>query len=350
MTEPRQTPTKLGAGALRILEALGADHAPPHAPFSGADLSTQLEVSRTQIWKHVEQLRARGYQIEGAAGGGYQLKELPDRLYPELIRAGLHTRSLGQQIEHYQRTDSTNRVASEMARKGAAHGTIVVAEEQTAGRGRLGRVFYSPAHENLYLSVILRPNLMTEAAPLLVLSTAIAVAELIASEVDDGTSDGDEVSIKWPNDILLRGKKTSGILLEMHAEGARVDSLILGIGINLNVDPANFPEEFRSQATSVSRGTGRPVDRVAFTRRLLGRLEEVIDQHLDRGFEALRARFERRFHMQGKAVNIDELDGRRYSGTVLGIDNDGALRLEREDGSICRVLAGDVSLAGPKSA
>ncbi len=343
--EPRQTPTKLAAAALSILDALGAQKAPPRAPFSGAELSTQLEVSRTQIWKHVEQLRARGYQIEGAAGGGYQLKTLPDRLYPELIRAGLHTKSLGQHIEHYEHADSTNRIAAELARQGAAHGTIVVAEEQTAGRGRLGRSFYSPPHQNLYLSAILRPNLVTEAAPLFVLSTAIAVAELIASEVDDGTSDGDEVSIKWPNDILLRGKKTSGILLEMHAEGARVDSLVLGIGINLNADPESFPESFRSQATSLSHSTGRQIDRVDFTRRLLARLEEVFDQHLGQGFEALRPRFERRFHMQGKAVTIDEIGGQRYAGTVLGIDSDGALRLAREDGSICRVLAGDVTLA-----
>ncbi|MBW2712505.1 MAG: biotin--[acetyl-CoA-carboxylase] ligase, partial [Deltaproteobacteria bacterium] len=318
--EPRQTATKLGAGALRILEALGAGHVPPRALFSGAELSTELEVSRTQIWKHVEQLRARGYQIEGAAGGGYQLKELPDRLYPELIRAGLQTQTLGQHIEHFECADSTNRIASELARKGAAHGTVVVAEEQTSGRGRLGRSFYSPAHQNLYLSAVLRPNITAEAAPLLVLSTAIAVAELIASEVDDGTSDGDEVSIRWPNDVLLRGKQTSGILLEMHAEGARVDSLVLGIGINLNVDPQEFPEEFRSTATSLSASTGRPIDRIQFTQRLLIRLEEVLDQHLERGFEALRPRFERRFHMQGKAVNIDEVDGQRYSGTVLGID------------------------------
>ncbi len=326
----------------QILEALGFfGPEEDRAPRSGAEISEQLGVSRTQIWKHVEQLRARGYVIEGAPGGGYALSALPDRLYPELLRSRLATRAIGQRVEHCDRTDSTNRIASELARGGAPHGTAVIAEEQTAGRGRLGRSFFSPPYLNLYTSIVLRLPLTTESAPSIVLSCAIAVAEAVADEVGSGHT----VSVKWPNDVLLDGMKTSGILMEMHAEGARIQSIILGIGINLNVDRNIFPEEFRAGATSLSSSLGRPVARLPFTCRLFERLEEVLDIHAERGFDALRSRFDRLFHMTGHAVDVQEIGAARYAGTVLGIDADGALRLQCKDGRLCRVLAGDVTLS-----
>ncbi len=147
------------------------------------------------------------------------------------------------------------------------------------------------------------------------------------------------------NDVLLDGLKTSGILMEMHAEAARIDSLILGIGINLNVDRNTFPEEFRAGATSLGSALGRPVDRLPFTCRLFERLEEVLDIHTERGFDALRTRFDQLFHMTGHEVDVQEIGATRYAGTVLGIDADGALRLQRKDGRLCRVLAGDVTLS-----
>lgn len=312
---------------------------------SGEALSEALGVSRAQIWKHVEKLRARGYTIEGERGGGYQLSGRPDRLFPEEIHAGLTTKWLGREIHHEDTTDSTNRVAFELARAGAAHGTAVIAEGQTAGRGRLGRSFFSPPYLNLYNSIVLRPRLDTAAAPTLIPATGVAVAEAIAEEVGDASA----VAIKWPNDVQLGGLKTSGILMEMSAEATRIDFAILGIGINLNVDREIFPDEFKATATSLASHLGRPVDRVAFTQRLYARLEEVLDTHAREGFAALLPRYEARFAMQGQAIKIAEMDGSERFGVARAIRPDGALEVEAEDGSAFAVLAGDVTLVRPRS-
>jgi BirA family transcriptional regulator, biotin operon repressor / biotin---[acetyl-CoA-carboxylase] ligase len=325
------------SGAEQVLEALrrAAD-----APCSGEALSTALGVSRAQVWKHVESLRARGYGIAGAPGGGYRLESVPDRLYPEELRAGLATRWLAREIHYFDSTDSTNRVALDLARRSAPHGAVVVAERQTAGRGRLGRSFFSPAYQNLYHSIVLRPSLTTAEAPTLILAAAIAVAEAVAEEVGGAG----EVEIKWPNDVLLGGLKTSGILMELAAEATRVGFLILGIGVNLNVDRATFPEAFRALATSVACHAGRPVDRLGFTRRLWGTLEAVLDVHAELGFEALRPRFQAFFRMAGRRVRVADIDGTETAGWAAGIDADGALLLRGDGGGRRRVVAGDVTV------
>ncbi len=298
-------------------------------------------MTRAQVWKHVETLRSRGYAIEGTPGGGYRLEATPDRLYAEEIAAGLDTRWVARQIHYLDSTDSTNRVAQELGRRGAPHGTVVVAEGQTAGRGRLGRSFFSPPYCNLYTSLVLRPTLTTREAPSLIPASAVAVAECVAAETADEAS----VEIKWPNDVLLGGLKTSGILMEMSAEATRVDFAVLGIGVNLNVDPAQFPSELRGRATSVAAHTGRRVDRVGFSRRLYRSLEEVLDRHAAGGFEALRDRYERFFRMAGAAVRVSHLDGGALCGVATGVDADGALRIRTDAGASERVLAGDVTLA-----
>jgi BirA family biotin operon repressor/biotin-[acetyl-CoA-carboxylase] ligase len=321
----------------RVLEALR--HAGDDST-SGAALSSDLGVSRAQVWKHVETLRARGYAIDGERGGGYRLRAAPDRLYPEEIQHGLDTRWMAKSLHYFDRTDSTNREALERARDGAAHGTAVIAEGQTAGRGRLGRSFYSPAYVNLYTSIVLRPRLDTSAAPTLILASAIGVAEAVAEEVGDS----ERVEIKWPNDVLIDGLKTSGILVELGVEATRVTFCVLGVGVNLNVDPSEFPEEFRGRATSLSAACGRPIDRAAFTRRLYRALEDVLDAHAEGGFDAIRPRFASFFRMTGSRVRVRDLDGSEIEGRVDGVDPDGALRLERQDGTPERVLAGDVTI------
>jgi BirA family biotin operon repressor/biotin-[acetyl-CoA-carboxylase] ligase len=308
---------------------------------SGETLSRELGVSRAQVWKHVEALRARGYAIDGEPGGGYRLTGAPDRLYPEELAHGLATRWLGHALHWHDEIDSTNRAALELARAGAPAGTAVVAEAQTAGRGRLGRAFFSPAHVNLYVSIVLRPALSTTDAPTLILASAVAVADAVAAALDDPA----RVEIKWPNDVLVDGRKVSGILMELGAEAARVAFCVLGIGVNLNVDPRTFPVEFRDTATSLAAASGAPVDRAAFTRTLFQALEGVLDQHARAGFAALRPRFEARFRMPGRRVRVRELDGAEIEGIVRGIDADGALRIERTDGREERVIAGDVTLA-----
>jgi len=308
---------------------------------SGERLSADQGVSRAQVWKHVQALRDQGYVIEAAAGDGYRLAGLPDRLYPEEIAHGLETRWLARDLRWLDSVDSTNRVALELARAGAEHGTTVVAEGQTAGRGRLGRAFFSPPYLNLYTSSVLRPVLATAQAPTWILAAAVAVADAVAEE----TGDSDAVEIKWPNDVLLGGLKTSGILVELGAEAARVAFLVLGIGVNLNVDRATFPEEFRALATSVSSHRGRRVDRAAFARRLYRILEATLDACAAGGFAAVRPRFEARFRMPGRRIRVRELDGSELAGTALGIDADGALRMRCDAGDEVRVVAGDVTLA-----
>jgi BirA family biotin operon repressor/biotin-[acetyl-CoA-carboxylase] ligase len=286
---------------------------------SGANLSDELGVSRAQVWKHVEALRGLGYDIEAAPGDGYRLARTPDRLFPEEIAPGLDTRWLARDIHYLENTDSTNRVALELAREGAAHGTTVIAEGQTAGRGRLGRSFYSPPLLNLYTSVVLRPTLTTQQAPAWILASAVAVAQTVAGSVPDPEA----VEIKWPNDVLLGGLKTSGILMELGAEATRVSFLVLGIGVNLNVRRENFPREFRHLATS----------------------ERVLDACSAAGFDAVRADFDARFRMRGRRVRVSDLGGEDFEGVVLGIDADGALRLRGADGAEKRVIAGDVTLS-----
>ena len=205
-------------GAARVLEYLNESAG---SACSGEALSEHLGVSRAQIWKHVEKLRARGYTIEGEPGGGYLLTGRPDRLYPEEIRAGLATKWMAREIHYFDETDSTNQQAFDLARKGAPHGTAVIAEGQTAGRGRLGRSFFSPKYLNLYTSIILRPDLDTTRAPTLIPAAGIAVADAIAKTVSDAKA----VEIKWPNDVQLSGLKTSGILMEISCSPAGISSL-----------------------------------------------------------------------------------------------------------------------------
>lgn len=328
-------------GAARVLAALRRAGC---VTASGEELSAALGVSRAQVWKHVEALRGLGYGIDGEPGGGYRLASTPDRLYPEEIAARLHTRWLARAYEWLESTDSTNRVAMERAREGAPHGATVVAEGQSAGRGRLGRSFFSPPGQNLYSSTVLRPALDTARAPTTILAAAVAVADAVAAELDDP----DAVEIKWPNDVLLGGLKTSGILMEMGAEATRVRFLVLGIGVNLNVSRDAFPAEFRALATSVSSHRGRPVDRIGFAARLYDTLEAVLDLHADGGFEAVRPRFEARFRMRGRHVRVLDAVGAPgaavLEGRAEGIDADGALWVVREDGARERVVAGDVTL------
>ena len=326
----------MNPGAARVLELLRREA----GPFSGKDLSGTLRVSRTQIWKHVETLRGLGYEITGEPGGGYSLAAVPDRLYPEEIRVGLATRWLAREVHWLEETASTNDVAHALAREGAAHGTVVIAEGQTRGRGRHGRSFFSPPFRNLYTSMVLRPPIHVSQAPTVVLAAAVAVADAVARTAGDE----DAVQIKWPNDVLLGGRKTCGILMEMTSEATRVAYLVLGIGVNLNLEREAFPAEFRATATSLQAHRGRPVDRAAFARLLFGTLEPVLDLHASGGFEAVRPRFEARFRMAGRAVCVRDVGGPEIRGEAEGIDRDGALVVRRPDGRRERVLAGDVTL------
>jgi BirA family biotin operon repressor/biotin-[acetyl-CoA-carboxylase] ligase len=268
----------------------------------------------------------------------------PAALTAAAVQAGLDTRWLARELVCLERTDSTMRVAAERAAAGAAHGATVIAEEQSAGRGRLGRSFHSPPRTNLYTSILLRPTPPALLAPTLVLASGIAVADCVAEWLGEPR----RVELKWPNDVRIDRRKTSGILVELSHGAAGPAFAVLGIGVNLNVDPSGFPAEFRSRATSLAAAGGRTVDRVAFAQRLYGSLERVLDLHATAGFQGLRPRFDAWFRMTGERVRVREPGGEPFEGEVRGVDADGALRLACAGGER-RVLAGEVTLSAEEA-
>jgi BirA family biotin operon repressor/biotin-[acetyl-CoA-carboxylase] ligase len=300
---------------------------------SGEALSGKLGLSRTAVWKVVNALRDRGYAIEAVPSRGYRLIRVPDRLTALEILPLLETHDLGRTVHAFDSLGSTSEHAFRLAAEGAEHGELVVAEEQTAGRGRRGRTWASPAGKNLYASLVLRPELPPQRAPELTLLAAVAVAETLRG-------DGVVASIKWPNDLQVGGRKIAGILTELSAEADRVHFVVLGIGINLNATASDFPPEVAEQATSVQRVLGRRVNRAAFLARLLRTLEQWLDLHEQQGFEPVRARWRALSSTLGEEVLV-KAERRELRGRAEDIDVDGALLL-RTEGGLERVLAGDV--------
>lgn len=302
---------------------------------SGQALAAELGVTRAAVWKAIERLRREGYEIEAEPGRGYRLVRPPDRLLPAEIERHFRRRLLAGDIVHRDLVDSTNRLAIELARGGAVEGTAVVAERQTAGRGRLGRTWESPPGTNLYLSVVLRPALSPLEVPRLTLAAAVAVVDAI------GSTTGLRAGIKWPNDVLLEGRKACGILTELEAEAERVRFVVVGIGVNLNALEEDFPTELRAKATSLAIVLGRPVDRAAFAGTLLGALDDVYGEMLRGGFAALRPRYEAHHALVGRRVTIE--GGPACDGYVRGVDDEGALLVETDAGPR-RILSGEVTL------
>jgi BirA family transcriptional regulator, biotin operon repressor / biotin---[acetyl-CoA-carboxylase] ligase len=247
----------------------------------------------------------------------------------------------GGTVHYFETTDSTNTVAQQLARAGAAEGTVVIAETQTKGRGRLGRTWISPPFRNLYVSIVLRPPVAPSEAPRLGLVVGLATAETVAEWTSPAARPG--AALKWPNDVLIDGRKVAGILMEMDAEDDRVRSVVAGIGVNLNMSPDDVPTDLRDKAISLSTAVGMPIDRVAFATRLLSRLEERYDQFVQHGFATLRPLWERLSCLQGRDVEIDD-GGRRYRGRVCGIADDGALQLRDASGAEITVVAGEVTV------
>src|SRR5215510_1870878 len=253
----------------------------------------------------------------------------------------LQTRFLGKPLHFFAAIDSTNTYAARLAREGASEGTVVIADSQSGGKGRLGRSWVSPAGVNLYLSAILRPPVSAATVPQLNLLAAVAVADTIVHIC------GLTPAIKWPNDVLVGGKKVCGILAEMQTEGGALRSVVLGIGVNLNAPLSAFPEELRDKASSLLLSGGRLVDRPAFAAALLTHLEKLYVLWLEQGFPALRPAWEHyAAWMLGTPITVAAPEG-TVTGTVLGLDSDGALLLQEGDGGTPRrLLAGDVTVVG----
>lgn len=300
---------------------------------SGAALSDKLGLSRTAVWKHVERLRELGYRIDAQPARGYRLVEVPDRLTALELLPLLATRELGRTVHHYESTESTNRVAFELAQDGAFHGEVVIAEGQTAGKGRRGRSWSSPPGKNLYCSVILRPEIPPARAPELTLVAAVALAETLREA-------GGDAGIKWPNDVQLGGRKVAGILTELSADVERVQFVVVGLGVNLNATADDFPAELADVATSLKLARGTEVPRALFTAALLTRLEQWLDTWAEQGFAPVRAAWKKLSTILGHEVLVRS-EQKELRGIAEDIDEGGALLLRVGD-TVERVLAGDV--------
>jgi len=304
---------------------------------SGEALSRLLGISRTAIWKHVKGLRSQGYRIEAVPARGYRLAGSPDLLTPLDLCAGLDTRRIGCRLVCLRETESTNQVAFRMAEDGAPEGSVVIADAQSAGKGRLGRVWLSPAGVNLYCSIVLRPPISPVAACQLTFLSVVAVARAIESCTELVPQ------IKWPNDILVSGKKVAGLLNEMNAETEKVNFVVLGIGVNLNMRHSQLGEGVRHPATSLLEEGGVPVDRTAFTRALLRELDALYERFLLEGEGPVRAEWLERSAIRGRRVRVS-YGSRDFCGEVRGVDPFGALLVETPDGVLETVLSGDVTL------
>ena len=304
---------------------------------SGASLAKDLGVSRAAVWNRIEELRRHGYDIEASPHLGYVLRGSPNALHGDDLMARLpRNRVIGRDVRVFTETTSTNDIIEKLARDGVAEGSVVFAETQTRGRGRMGRQWHSPTGSGLWFSVLLRPRLRPSAATQLTVVSAVAVARAIERET------GLRPDIKWPNDIMFGQKKVAGILLELGAELDRIRHATLGIGIDVNVDPAELPAEVREVATSLRSELGRVVDRASLATAVLRELDHLYQRLGDGDFHEIGDEWMRRCSTLGRRVVI-HIGDRRVTGRAEALDDEGALLVRTEFGTIERIIGGDVT-------
>lgn len=308
---------------------------------SGQQICSQFGVSRTAVWKVINQLKEEGYEIESVPHKGYRLSDSPDVLSVNEITSRLTTEWAGRNLYYFDETGSTNIDAKRYAEDGAIHGTVVVADMQTSGRGRRGRAWQSPSGSAIYMTIILKPDFLPDKASMLTLVMALSVAGAITETT------GLEAGIKWPNDIVVNKKKVCGILTEMNVEHDYIQYVVIGVGINVNnAESGEFNEEIRQTATSLKIEMGGAVNRAALIERIL--------VHFERNYDT----FVRTLDMSGLMETYDEhllnlntevkvLDPKgEYMGIARGINETGELLVEKEDGTVVEVYAGEVSVRG----
>ena len=306
--------------------------------ISGQELCERFQVSRTAVWKVVRQLEAEGYEIEAVRNRGYRLKTAGDILSQAEILSSIRGSWAGREILYLDEVDSTNPAAKKAAENGAVHGTLVVSERQTGGKGRRGRAWDSPRGTGIFMTLILRPNMAPVHASMLTLVAALAVADGIRE------CTGAESLIKWPNDIVMSGKKICGILTEMSADPDCINYVAVGIGINVNME--EFPEEIRGVAASIFTETGKKTKRSLLISAVMAAFEryyEVFMKTTD--MSGLLEDYNGKLANCGRTVRVLDPAG-EYSGTAIGIDREGELLVEMEDTTVRRVLSGEVSVRG----
>ena len=326
----------------KILQALRQDS---EVYISGQQLCEQFGVSRTAVWKAIKQLQEAGYEIEAVRNRGYRLLAVPDILSQSEIASQLHTKWLGQNIRYFEEVDSTNTAAKRIAEESGCadwHGTVVVAEEQTAGKGRRGRFWSSPRGTGLFFSILLKPQIEPGNASMLTLVKGMATVKGIAQVT------GLRPQIKWPNDVVLNGKKLVGILTEMSAQVDYVNHIVVGTGIN--VHQADFPQEIAKTATSLKlelqeAGRNVQISRAELLAAALFYFEQYYETYLQtQDLSAVQEEYNSMLANIGRGVRVLDPLG-EYEGTALGIDNKGQLLVDRGK-EVSEVSSGEVSVRG----
>jgi BirA family biotin operon repressor/biotin-[acetyl-CoA-carboxylase] ligase len=309
---------------------------------SGAALSAELGISRAAIWARIEELRRLGYEIEASPHTGYRLLRVPDVIHGEDLQTRLHQpRIIGRDVRVFRETTSTNDVVERLARDGVPEGVVVFAESQTRGRGRMNRRWESSPGNGLWFSTLLRPRVQPVGATRITIAAATSLVRAIRHCTQI------ESEIKWPNDVLIRGRKVAGILIELAAELDTIRHVVLGVGVNVNQRAEEFPPELRSIATSLAREAGGAVDRAVLAARILEELEADYARVCRGRFEELAAEWERHCTTLGRAVKI-QVGGRIIQGRAEALDPEGALLVRTQHGNLERVLGGDVTVVkGP---
>jgi len=303
--------------------------------ISGEELSNQLGISRTAIWKQIKELKKDGYQFEAVRKKGYRLLNLPDDLNLVGVKQNLQTKWLGHELVFYNKLESTQKTAHELARNGASNGTIILADEQTKGKGRLGRQWHSANGKGVWMSIILRPSFTFQQAPLITLLTSVVIAKTLQELY------GIPIKIKWPNDIYLQEKKLAGILTEIHGEQDLLQYLIIGIGINTH--RTEFPAELDLKAISLEEFLNSPLRRKELVQSLLFNLEKYYERYINEGFSPFYTFYNELLLWKGMQITVNQLN-RQLTGINEGINQDGQLLLRQNDGQLIKLFSGDIGV------
>ncbi len=305
---------------------------------SGQDLCSVIGVSRTAVWKVIKQLEEEGYKIEAVRNKGYRLVEVADVMTKAEIGSRIHTKWMGKNLLYLPVTDSTNIQAKKQGEGGAPHGTLVVADCQNAGKGRRGKSWSSPSGTSIYMSFLLRPQIPPQCASMITLIAGLAACQAVREVTKL------KAEIKWPNDLVINGKKICGILTEMSAEMEQIHYIVTGIGINVNQQ--EFPEEIRSRATSLKLEAGRDFSRSELIAGTMEWFERYFEEFLEtEDLSQLREEYQALLANMGMEVLVLDPRG-KYEGICRGIQEDGELLVERKDGTLCTVMSGEVSVRG----
>lgn len=304
--------------------------------ISGEELSRKFKVTRTAIWKHIHSLIDQGYDIETHAHLGYRFISPPDKLLSAEIKEGLNTKYIAKNIFCFNEIGSTNDFALKLAEEETEEGTLVIAERQTHGRGRMKRSWISPPYLGLWFSIILKPQISPHHSSKITFLAGLSVANAIRNET------GVDAKLKWPNDVICNGRKLCGILTEIRAESDMVNSLVIGIGINVNFLKGDFPEYLKNTATSLRIETKEEVSRVKLLKVILQNIEKYYELFKEDGFGPILSKWKEHSITLNKRVKAGS-EGETFEGFAIDVDDECALLIRRDNGIISRVLSGDVN-------